>query len=39
MHLNNDIFPSLTPNLNKLKEKSIYFEDLHQAYGTSWTIA
>ncbi len=39
LYLNNDIFPSLTPNLNKLKEKSIYFSDLHQAYGTSWTIA
>lgn len=33
------IFPSLVQNLRDLKEQSIYFTDVRQALGTSWTIA
>lgn len=33
------IFPSLVTQLRKLKEESIYFSDIKQALGTSWTIA
>lgn len=39
LYTNDDIFPSLTPNLNELKKKSVVFENVDQAYGTSWTIA
>lgn len=34
-----NIFPWLTPNLNKLKQEAIVFDNLKQAYWTSWTIA
>ena len=33
------IFPSLVTQLRDLKEQSIYFSDIRQALGTSWTIA
>jgi len=33
------IFPWLTPNLNKLKTKSTVYNNIAEAYGTSWTIA
>lgn len=39
MFLDENIFPWLSPNLNKLKENSIYFDNVNQAYWTSWTIA
>lgn len=38
-YLDNNIFPNLTPNLNKIREESISFENVRQAYWTSWTIA
>lgn len=36
---NENAFPGLTKNLNKLKEKSTYFTNLEQIDGTDFTIA
>lgn len=36
--LDDTLFPGLTPNLNKLKDRAIWFEDVHQFPGTNWTI-
>jgi len=33
------LFPSLVTHLRELQPKSIYFTDIRQALGTSWTIA
>jgi phosphoglycerol transferase len=33
------LFPGLMPNLSKLKDDAIWFEDVHQYPGTGWTIA
>ena len=38
-YLDEEIFPNLTPNLNKLRKEAISFENLKMAYWTSWTIA
>ncbi len=37
-YLDNELFPWLTNWLNKLKNNSIYFENIKQAYSTNWTI-
>ena len=37
-YLDNYLFPGLTPNLNKLKTKTVWFDDVHQFPGTSWTV-
>lgn len=39
IYTDENIFPGLTPNLNSLKEQASFFENIDQAYGTSWTIA
>lgn len=39
IYTNDNIFPWLTPNINQLKSKSILFDNLYQAYWSSWTIA
>ena len=38
-YTNNDIFPNLTPNLNRLEEKAISFTNIISPYATNWTIA
>ncbi|MDO6746396.1 sulfatase-like hydrolase/transferase [Gilvimarinus sp. 1_MG-2023] len=38
-YLNNEMFPGLTPNLNKLDSESLSFTNIQQVYGTGWTIA
>ncbi|MDD2383618.1 MAG: sulfatase-like hydrolase/transferase [Sulfurospirillaceae bacterium] len=38
-YFDEDIFPSLVKQLRGLKEQSLYFTDIRQALGTSWTIA
>lgn len=39
IYTDENIFPGLTPNLNSLKKQASFFENVDQAYGTSWTIA
>ncbi len=39
LYLDEDLFPGLSNWLNNLKNNSIYFDNLYQAYWTSWTIA
>jgi phosphoglycerol transferase len=38
-YLNNDIFPNLTPNLNRLEKLSLSFTDIDSPRATNWTIA
>ena len=38
-YLDEDLFPGLTPNLRALEEESLSFTNVHQVYGTGWTIA
>jgi len=38
-YLNEDIFPWLSNWLNDIKNNSTFFDNLYQAYWTSWTIA
>lgn len=38
-YFDESIFPSLVMQLRDLKKESIYFTDIRQALGTSWTIA
>lgn len=37
-YLDEEIFPGLMPNLQKLKQQGLFFEDIKQVYGTGWTI-
>ena len=39
LYLDEELFPWLSKWLNKLKEESIYFNNINQEYWTSWTIA
>jgi len=39
LYLNNEIFPNLTPNLNKLKQNSTYFSNIDMSYMSYWTIS
>ena len=38
-YLDEYLFPGLMPNLRSLEEESLSFTDIHQVYGTGWTIA
>lgn len=38
-YLDEKLFPSLTPNLNKLGNEALVFTDIRQIYGSGWTIA
>lgn len=37
--LDQSLFPNLAPNLNRLEKSAISFTNIHEVYGTSWTIA
>lgn len=37
-YFNQEVFPDLTKNLNKLKERSDSYTNIKTVYGTSWTI-
>ncbi|PZM84913.1 hypothetical protein DLH72_02665 [Candidatus Gracilibacteria bacterium] len=39
LYLDENIFPGLAKNLQNLSKNSTYFENIEQAFGTSWTIA
>lgn len=39
IYLNSEIFPDLAPNLVKLERESLSFSNIHQVWGTGWTIA
>lgn len=38
-YLDENVFPGLTPNLNKLRFRGVDFSNIQQVYGTGWTIA
>ena len=38
-YLDESLFPGLMPNLGSLEEESVSFTNVHQIYGTGWTIA
>ena len=38
-YFDEELFPGLTPNLQKLQEIATDFTDIRQLYGTGWTIA
>lgn len=38
-YLNKDLFPGITPNLNRLSKESEFYPNFYQAPGTGWTIA
>jgi phosphoglycerol transferase len=37
--LDDALFPDLLPNLQSLEQRSLSFQNIHQVYGTGWTIA
>jgi phosphoglycerol transferase len=37
--LDQSLFPNLAPNLRRLERSAISFTNIHEVYGTSWTIA
>ena len=39
IYLNQEIFPDLAPNLAQLEKESLSFSNVHQVWGTGWTIA
>lgn len=39
IYLNQEIFPDLAPNLAQLEKESVSFSNVHQVWGTGWTIA
>lgn len=39
LYLDEKLFPWVAKNLQNLKENSIYFENVEQAFWTNWTIA
>lgn len=39
IYLNEQIFPKLTPHLSALERESLSFSNVHQVWGTGWTIA
>lgn len=39
IYLNQEIFPNLAPNLAQLEKESLSFSNVHQVWGTGWTIA
>lgn len=39
IYLNDSVFPKLTPRLTQLEKKSLSFTNIHQVWGTGWTIA
>jgi len=39
IYTNEDNFKTLTPNLNQYKKNGVWFSNLYQTPGTSWTIA
>lgn len=39
IYLNEQIFPKLTPHLSALERESLSFSNVHQIWGTGWTIA
>lgn len=39
IYLNDSIFPKLTPHLSQIEKKSLSFTNIHQVWGTGWTIA
>ena len=38
-YLDESLFPGLMPNLVSLEEESLSFTNVHEVYGTGWTIA
>ncbi len=38
-YLDERLFPGLMPNLGSLEEESLSFTNVHEVYGTGWTIA
>ena len=38
-YLDERLFPGLMPNLGSLEEESLSFTNVHQVYGTGWTVA
>ena len=39
IYLNQEIFPDLASNLAQLEKESLSFSNVHQVWGTGWTIA
>lgn len=39
IYLNQEIFPDLAPNLAQIEKESLSFSNIHQVWGTGWTIA
>ncbi len=39
IYLEENIFPGLTPRINKLRQEGLYFSGINSTPGTTWTVA